>query len=389
MGDRNRGVCEAMSDTLQSRLSAVDGLRGVAVLLVVYQHAYATAVSKWLMDATGLKFPYLVANGWMGVGLFFVLSGFVLALPYFTGARKMAELEDIKSFYAHRAKRLFPLFLFMAFVSYGFALAAGHSYPLSLFLSLTTTSMFTASEFFPTINGPFWSLFVEIWFCALFPFLMMAVLKHGVWRVGVVVLLIALVIRGFGAHVSFIDIHINPVKDFILARMDDFFVGMTIAWLYAKGRIAGGGWRWVVVGLCSLLASALLWDIRLQGRLPLLVVPFLNTLAQVGFGSLLVAAISERSSVPRALSVFPLRVMGIMCFSLYLWHGILLRPAFYADLWTLGKQIEFWGLLFVLAAFTFRYIEFPRAPSLRTLFKVAKPCVTAGGPKAEVASGST
>lgn len=305
----------------------------------------------------------------MGVSLFFVLSGFVLALPYFSGDRSM-DGGGMRTFYRHRANRLLPLFVFMAFVGYGFAMAAGRSESLSLFLSLTTLSMFRMDvQWFPAINGAFWTLFVEIWFCVLFPFLVKWSVRYGILRVLVPVFAAAFAFRLAGAYVPFVNIHANPVKDFVLARMDDFFVGMLVAWFYAKGGVRLPRWS-LLLGAGFLMASAFLWDLRVQDRLPLAVVPFLNNLAQIGFATMLVAALAPNAVFARVLSVYPLRVLGAMCFSLYLWHVVLLRPAFHVNPFSLEKQVEFWGTLLVLSAFTYRYIEFRQVASVRKLFRL-------------------
>lgn len=143
-------------------LDPIDGLRGVAILMVVYQHTLATAIGMAMTGSCGFQFPYVVANGWMGVGLFFMLSGFVLALPYFLNARKMKTVSDFRGYYQNRAMRLLPLFVFMTIVSYLVGVARGFDYLWSLLLVLSTASMLTSSEFFPRINGSFWSLMVEI-----------------------------------------------------------------------------------------------------------------------------------------------------------------------------------------------------------------------------------
>jgi peptidoglycan/LPS O-acetylase OafA/YrhL len=76
----------------------LNGLRGLAVLGVVWQHLF------WIFNVPGTR-PLeigwltlagnpLASNGWMGVNLFFFCSGFVLYLPYCTGRRRFAAPED-------------------------------------------------------------------------------------------------------------------------------------------------------------------------------------------------------------------------------------------------------------------------------------------------------
>src|SRR5262249_57877746 len=71
-----------------------------------------------------------------------------------------------------------PLFAIGCFVGYLF----NHATLGSLLLALTTMSMFSADEFFPHVNGPFWTLMLEIWFSISLPALMIAAVRFGYWR---------------------------------------------------------------------------------------------------------------------------------------------------------------------------------------------------------------
>jgi peptidoglycan/LPS O-acetylase OafA/YrhL len=189
-------------------LPQIDGLRGVAICAVIFQHAFSHGISHALVAAGVVGFPYLLDNGWMGVSLFFILSGFVLSLPYTIGC----------------------------FVGY----LIHHATLGSLLLALTTMSMFSADDFFPHVNGPFWTLMLEIWFSILLPALMIAAARFGYWRVFAAAAVTALIIRLVGTQLSFPDPHINPVKDSIPARIDDFVVGVVVAKLYSDGHLRGG-----------------------------------------------------------------------------------------------------------------------------------------------------
>jgi len=354
------------------RIPAIDGLRGIAILLVIYQHSIATAVGKASAATFGLSFPYITGNAWMGVSLFFILSGFVLAIPYLQGERQMHTRADAFIFYKHRALRLLPLFLFMSVVSYAFGMAIGQHNYRSLFLAVTTGSMLTRSEFFPTINGPFWSLAIEIWFSIAFPFVLWLIARVGFWRTVLFFLVLSVAVRLAGTHFEFIAIHQNPLKDSFIARTDDFLIGMAIAKLYVDGVRIKNSWLLVTVGIGCLLIAAVGWDLRLQGRIPVLLTAFLNNFTQAGFAAILLVAIQEKSALARAMSVWWLRILGAMCFSIYCWHGLLIRPAFLVDPFNPALILEFWCVLLVLAGFTYRYIEFPHTKSTRDLFLLQK-----------------
>ncbi len=353
-------------------LDAIDGLRGVAILMVVYQHTLATAVGNVVTGSFGFRFPYVVANGWMGVGLFFMLSGFVLALPYYSNVRTMETVSDFRSYYHHRAMRLLPLFGVMAIVSYLVGAVRGFDRIGSLLLTLSTASMFTTREFFPKINGSFWSLMVEIWFSVLFPFLLLA-LRRFPW-VGVVlpILILAILVRIVGAYFPFADNHTNPVKDFVVARMDDFLAGMILASLYAQHKLPEQhNGLMFVAGWTTIIATAFCWDLRMQGIVPLFAVAFFNNLSQVGFGLILVSVL--QSGWPRVMvSIWGLRVLGAMCFSVYCWHGLLITPVLQLEPFNLVAQFQYWCALILLSSLTYRFIEFPEERSLAKLFRLAE-----------------
>lgn len=358
---------------IKQHVDSIDGLRGIAILMVVYQHTLATAVGTVLTSDFGLTYPYIVANGWMGVGLFFMLSGFVLALPYFSSVRSLETSADFRGYYRHRALRLFPLFVFMAMVSYLLGLTRGFDYLTSLALVLTTTSMFTVSEFFPRINGSFWSLMVEIWFCVLFPFLIWALMRYRVVFIVLPIMLVAVGLRIAGAYFSFHDVHINPMKDFFVARTDDFLIGMLIACLYARQKLPERFGALMFFGGCAMIvATAVLWDLRMQGILPPFWIACFNNLSQVGFGLVLISVLQP--GWPRALlSLWWLRILGAMCFSIYCWHELLITRELKLSPFSLTLQLQFWFLLILLSSLTYRFIEFPHSRSLLKLFRLESP----------------
>lgn len=83
------------------RITSIDFLRGVAVLLVVFRHIYFE--------------PVLVTVGWIGVDLFFVLSGFLVSNLLFQEYKQTQTVKPIR-FLIRRGFKIYPLFYLMIFL---------------------------------------------------------------------------------------------------------------------------------------------------------------------------------------------------------------------------------------------------------------------------------
>ena len=99
------------------KLPVINGLRGVAILAVIYHHFFIP--TSWLASPIAtMAHPLnaLFENGFTGVNLFFLLSGFVLYLPYANGSRRVETWRDARGFYLRRLGRLMPLYYLAALV---------------------------------------------------------------------------------------------------------------------------------------------------------------------------------------------------------------------------------------------------------------------------------
>lgn len=347
--ERGNGV----ESDIEAIIPQIDGLRGLAILAVIYQHAFSHGVSDAL-TARGL-FPYLEDDGWMGVSLFFILSGFVLARPLIENPRRLDDVDNVLIFYQKRAKRLLPLFAIGCFVGY----LVNHTTFSSLLLALTTASMFTASDFYPQVNQPFWSLMLEIWFSVLIPILIIAAWRFGYWRVLTVAIMIALVTRIVGTQLPFTTVLQNPVKDSVLARIDDFMIGVVVAKLYVSGQLRAVPQWLLAPGVALVVLSGLGWDLTLQGKLPAVTRAFFNLATSTGFACVLMSSLSERSRVAVLLSWWPLRVAGAMCFSLYCWHYWVLQATNPNSL-QIETAVPFLLVTLGVSLLSYKFIEFPR-----------------------------
>jgi peptidoglycan/LPS O-acetylase OafA/YrhL len=333
------------------RIAVVNGLRGLAIIGVIFQHMG----SGWALDALGGELAPLrplVSNGWTGVNLFFILSGFVLFLPYAARRRGMVSSADVWHFYRARFLRLMPLYYFAAAVVLVLAASIlGAVAFTGLAIDLATMRFAVLPHHFGIeINYPLWSIGVEVLFSLAFPPLVMAAVRIGVGRLLAVALLVALAACVGGRLWDPRPLGANFISDNIFGRIDEFVLGMAVA----RHLV------WPGVALI-LLAWAGFYQCQYRG-LSMVVTAPLNNLLDLGFVSVLACALTkvEGRSV---LAFAPLQVIGMMCYSLYIWHAPVLQTV-----QPLAGGVIALLLVVVLAAFSYRYIEFRRVADWRALF---------------------
>jgi peptidoglycan/LPS O-acetylase OafA/YrhL len=336
-------------------LSEIDGLRGLAILAIIYQHGFSHGVAR--IFESYRVFPYLQGNGWQGVSLFFVLSGFVLARGFVGAQKTPPDSSDTRNYYLRRARRLLPLFIIGCFVGY----LVNRASPESLLLALTTLSMFVPGEFSPRVNGPFWTLTLEIWFSALLPLILLSAWRFGYGRLLAGAIALALATRIVATQLTFPGLTIDPVKDSVPARIDDFVIGVVIAKLYVDGRLRNLP-RWLpYCGAALVVLSALGWDLVLQGKAPAAARAFLNLPTAAGFACIVMSCLGEDSRVARFVRRWPLRVAGAMCFSIYCWHYWIMQATDPNSL-VLRRMALFLLITLAVSLVSYKFIEFPDRP---------------------------
>jgi len=149
-------------------IGVFDGLRGVAILAVVWYH---------LALVTGVTPTSLVAQtGFMGVDLFFFVSGFCLFWPHARHIFEGRARPTLGEFAERRLEKILPSY-FVALAIIAAAHAAWFPTTLALVWNVIVHALFIHPWWWATfgsISGPFWTLGIEVQFYALFPFFVAA-----------------------------------------------------------------------------------------------------------------------------------------------------------------------------------------------------------------------
>lgn len=365
------------------KIGAVNGLRGIATILVVIFHLFSDytahgALHAGQIDGDGLL-AALINQARLGVDMFFVLSGFVLYLPYRTEARRMQGFRDIWSFYLHRAQRLLPLYYIVVIVTV--SLHAKHpagSTPWFLEFAglLSTLFTFSAHGFLPPSNVVLWSISVEIWFSVLFPAFVFAMRRWPITHVVAATVATSIAFRYIGQHMPVERVgEFRPFTMGLFRACQEFVLGMLACHLYV-GALQDAGLRarslrLMGPGLIIAVATYVLWP-------NLAVHPAIKGLTfSIGFTMLLVGLVSRPNPLSSLLQLWPLQLIGCMCYSIYAWHNIILRemipPATSGLDDTLSLMIPYLSVVVGLSALSYRYIEFGREQNWRRLFLIADP----------------
>lgn len=360
------------SEQSGSKIAVINGLRGLAIVGVVWHHLYGALIDRsayvFFIGPVKIFGAFLLANASQAVPLFFVLSGFVLALPYFQGRREMHSFSDAMSFYRRRLRRLGPLYLVSVLISLSFI------YPRRLIvgvpLMLTMTFTFTNKYFFPPSNIVLWSLGVEAMFCILLPLILILVRRFGMKRVWIFTLIGCAAVRMFSTRYFWYEAVANGIP----GRLDDFVCGMMAAWLFVErknskpipfGLLLAGIIFFIELQLTDYCAELLRSDV--VGLTPrVYIYPLLYTCINCSFLLTIDALLRGRHLLLTwILETKWLQLIGLMSYSIYVWHLSMIH-SLNARLDHV-HELRFLVMLFLLSFASYRYIEFGSVRDIRKL----------------------
>jgi peptidoglycan/LPS O-acetylase OafA/YrhL len=285
----------------------IDGLRGIAVLAVVAYHA----------------FPRVVRGGFVGVDVFFVISGFLISSILYS--RHLQGRFSFVDFYDRRIRRIFPALIVMmlAVLAFGWFgllaqeyrqvgkhVASGAGFVLN-FVFLGEAGYFDASgEVKPLLH--LWSLAIEEQFYILWPFLLATVWR---WRRGLLWLTALVAVLSFVGNL--LAVRVSPSAGFYLpfTRFWELMMGSLLA--YFSLQWPGAAPRYPNLKSClglSLLAASI---VALDRSAPFpgwrALVPTVGVALVIEAGPN--AFLNQRLLADRGLVWF-----GLISYPLYLWH---------------------------------------------------------------------
>jgi len=344
-----------------SSIAVLDGVRACAILFVIIFHINRmTGDNLWSRTENPLATSISTAGG-TGVTLFFVLSGFLLFMPYARALLFETTWPSGRVFYLRRVLRIIPgyylsLFLIILLFQPQY-LQQGHLQDLALFL---TFFMDSSQSTFRQINGPFWTLATEWQFYMILPLIALVIaeiVKHvPIHRrlQAVTLCLVSLILCGLFVRYCGFYFTQNPSETFLIPRSvlnvilffsfgitgkytEDFAIGMLVSLCYIYVQHASTAeklnatayrlspWLWRV-GILILVFSAM-WhsNHEMQGW------PFLNwlypyydwlseMLLAIGFGACIAAILFGPNQLKRLFEWPLLRWIGLISYSLYMWH---------------------------------------------------------------------
>ena len=362
-------------------ISSIDGLRAIAVTAVLLYHL-------------GISW---IPGGFLGVDLFFVISGYVITRLILDSINQSSAL-DLRAFYAARLRRIYPGFLFMVVCTILFigvwAPEAIKRFLSDLPYALTGTINWLLvsrhQDYFQTIGRPpllqhTWSLAVELQFYLIWPIILLTILKYfGKRNIARIALIIALI---SGTALFFVSLQLDQSNaqqvSHIYFGTDTHSLGLflgsalAVSWIpqnlsadiekRAQDVIDGIG----VVGLLGLISTFLFID-ETNASLYRIAFPLAGI-----FGCLvIISLVHPASRFAPIISTAPFRWVGQRSYGIYIWHWVIFqvtRPSVDLSGQTWALYLARILLVLALADISLRWVEIPvRQGLVQTWFRGMK-----------------
>jgi peptidoglycan/LPS O-acetylase OafA/YrhL len=374
--DRSEGSASAKlghapaSDGSEARILELDGFRAMAVLMILVHHLFYG----WPLDPAAFSWMphalvFAIGHGWLGVDLFFILSGFLIS-GILLDSRESAHY--FRNFYIRRTLRIVPLYFTCILVMY-FAYPGFGAYFL-------LAVMFLANFFYPFGAFPphgasvFWSLAIEEHFYLLWPLLVRLLSRVSLFALTLILVVGTPILRGICAYRGMdpeLEIYI-----YSFFRFDGLAFGAILAlWVRSPYFSRASAWKLagVLVGL-SLAVTVIGWPYGIMGTRTVASSALRYTQAQLMFAGAIALALAYRGCIITGiLRSRPARFIADVSYCIYLIH-LAMGDGYYFVLQSIGindvgsfgaigalavRCIVIGTVTFGLAVLSKRYLEDP------------------------------
>lgn len=347
-----------------NRFPLIDVLRAFAALLVVSYHV--VVIGEWKSFPVEGVIPLLVRIGWVGVDLFFVISGFVIGKSAIDSA-----LRDPGGWRAGFARRrwfrIAPLYFLtaLAFVFLvnpavllqGWQHAAIHLGSHALFVHNLSP------ETHGSINGPNWSVALEMQFYLLMLISGAWIARARLWVLVPAFVGVALLWRWGTTWVLTPGVASNHVQHVAVSQLpgvlDQFVLGILVARLVVAKQLRMSWLHMAVAGAVAAVALGIAWRVFWS------VADYWSSAGMiigwrglVGVGCAALVAAAAASPVGSALWLKPVRYLGEISYGIYLWHLPILLTLLAKTPWRgLELLIAVVACTLVMASFSWHMFE--------------------------------
>ena len=216
---------------LKDRLGVLDGMRGIAVLLVLWYHL-------WEISWLPAPFPWLQwipETGFIGVPLFFFLSGFVITFPFVRAQLAGERLPTWSHFAWRRFIKIVPSYVLSIVIAYAIGYTVLERFGAAPWQEILTHLLFIHTWWqstYGSINGVLWTLAVEVEFYLVFPLIWWCFARRP-FLTFVAMLAVAMLWRVHAAQCCF-HTDMPLLVENLPGYLDIFACGMLSAWIFAR-----------------------------------------------------------------------------------------------------------------------------------------------------------
>jgi peptidoglycan/LPS O-acetylase OafA/YrhL len=315
------------------RIATIDGLRGIAIVLVVWLHVWQISWQSVRIPIVNYSPQPIAETGFLGVALFFFISGFVLALPYVQAHLRGTAPPSLRHFAGRRFLKIVPSYVLCMIVMIAIGYQT-YTHFSDAARDVGFHLLFIHDWFGVTngsINSVMWSLGVEVQFYVLFPLLILAFVRRPLWT-GLALFAIANSWRVWCmvSNHYFYEQRLEQLP----AYVDLFAAGMLAAYAYVfvalrRPRLAQQRWAFTALSVAGFIALFVLandcYDHRSDKEWPQLWMVhwrsgYALAAAAAGLGSLFAVRGFQLVLANRVLLF-----MAAISYNLYLWHQPLAR----------------------------------------------------------------